>query len=543
MNRLFLVLVACLVIHGITADIKSKRQQCRDMAGDRSNCQRFVRCFNNLRVLFTCAAGTAYVPELKECVDKEKVKNCDDSKDRIDITITANATNIDEEYPTIEADANALDLSQQKGVSKRDAATSIPKQFGCQSYCQNQGVCVLVAQSVTCRCPTGYTGIQCQVTPIVLVAPPNQCQPSPCQNGGTCYLRQGTFGCSCPIGFSGVCCEINLAATNPCYTNPCVNGGTCQVAGPNLFRCVCPTGFNGIRCELRVCDPNPCLYGGICLVVGNSFQCQCPPQYTGPTCAILIPPPNPCASQPCLNGGTCTPTSPTTFVCSCTPSFYGPCCETRNYCIPNPCYNGGSCVATTTGYLCQCSWPYTGSNCETLITTPAPRPVCACIICPCPTPVLTVVNPCLPNPCQNNGGCAVVQSVARCYCPTTFTGYYCQFARKRAISNAACANVTCENGGECYVNEQGPQCTCPKPYYGDRCQMINRPRTCNPSPCGKNGRCISTKDGYKCVCKNGITGVLCEQKLMPENYRWCPKDCQAGTTCVFEGNTPKCRAV
>lgn len=116
------------------------------------------------------------------------------------------------------------------------------------------------------------------------------------------------------MGFSGVCCEINLVATNPCYTNPCINGGTCQVAGPNLFRCVCPTGLTGIRCELRVCDPNPCLYGGICLIVGNSFQCQCPPQYTGPTCAILIPPPNPCVSRPCLNGGTCTPTSPTSKI-------------------------------------------------------------------------------------------------------------------------------------------------------------------------------------------------------------------------------------
>lgn len=134
------------------------------------------------------------------------------------------------------------------------------------------------------------------------------------QNGGTCYLRQGTFGCSCLPGYSGVCCEINLAATNPCYVNPCVNFGTCQIAGPNLYRCVCPTGFNGVRCELRVCDPNPCLYGGICIVVGNSFQCQCPPQYTGPTCGILIPPPNPCNSHPCLNGGTCTPTGPTSKI-------------------------------------------------------------------------------------------------------------------------------------------------------------------------------------------------------------------------------------
>jgi hypothetical protein len=91
-------------------------------------------------------------------------------------------------------------------------------------------------------------------------------------------------------------------------------------------------------------------------------------------------------------------------------------------------YNGGSCVATTTGYLCQCSYPFTGSNCEAAVT-PAPRPVCACIICPCPTPVVNVINPCLPNPCQNNGGCAVFQQVARCYCPTSYTGYYCQFGK------------------------------------------------------------------------------------------------------------------
>lgn len=76
-----------------------------------------------------------------------------------------------------------------------------------------------------------------------------------------------------------------------------------------------------------------------------------------------------------------------------------------------------------------------------------------------------------------------------------------------------------------------------------RFTLVNRPRTCNPSPCGKNGHCISTKEGYKCVCKNDTTGVLCEQKLMPEGYRWCPIECQAGTSCVFEGNTPKCRAL
>jgi hypothetical protein len=73
--------------------------------------------------------------------------------------------------------------------------------------------------------------------------------------------------------------------------------------------------------------------------------------------------------------------------------------------------------------------------------------------------------------------------------------------------------------------------------------LVNRPRTCDPSPCGQNGRCISTKDGYKCVCRNDTTGILCEQKMMPKNYRWCPIDCRNGTSCVYEGNTPKCRVL
>ena len=55
---------------------------CRDFAGDLSNCQRFIRCFHNLRVLFSCPTGTAYVPELQTCVAKELVTDCQDSKNR-----------------------------------------------------------------------------------------------------------------------------------------------------------------------------------------------------------------------------------------------------------------------------------------------------------------------------------------------------------------------------------------------------------------------------------------------------------------------------
>jgi hypothetical protein len=81
----------------------------------------------------------------------------------LDVVISSNLTQSNEEYPTIEADINALEAPLQKGISVKDSAANTPKQVGCQSYCQNQGVCVLVSQSVTCQCANGYTGLQCQV--------------------------------------------------------------------------------------------------------------------------------------------------------------------------------------------------------------------------------------------------------------------------------------------------------------------------------------------------------------------------------------------
>jgi hypothetical protein len=93
------------------------------------------------------------------------------------------------------------------------------------------------------------------------------------------------------------------------------------------------------------------------------------------------------------------------------------------------------------------------------------------------------------------------------------------------------------------VNQVSEECFDELFFLEKKKYLVNRPRTCNPSPCGKNGQCISTKDGNKCVCKNGTTGVLCEQKIMPKNYRWCPIDCRAGTSCIYEGNTPTCRAL
>ena len=46
----------------------------------------------------------------------------------------------------------------------------------------------------------------------------------------------------------------------------------------------------------------------------------------GVTCASLT---SPCGSNPCQNGGTCTP-SGTTFTCSCPSTHTGDRCQTQN---------------------------------------------------------------------------------------------------------------------------------------------------------------------------------------------------------------------
>jgi hypothetical protein len=57
-------------------------------------------------------------------------------------------------------------------------------------------------------------------------------------------------------------------------------------------------------------------------------------------------------------------------------------------------YNGGTCISTTTAYICQCTYPFSGSNCEIRLATQAPQSTCACVLCPCPTPAPTATNPC-----------------------------------------------------------------------------------------------------------------------------------------------------
>ncbi len=50
---------------------------CEDFSPDPANCAKFIRCFYNLRIRFTCPPGTAWENTLKTCVWREYVEACD----------------------------------------------------------------------------------------------------------------------------------------------------------------------------------------------------------------------------------------------------------------------------------------------------------------------------------------------------------------------------------------------------------------------------------------------------------------------------------
>lgn len=107
----------------------------------------------------------------------------------------------------------------------------------------------LVAMALGPSCDAGSTDTV--VLPPIGDVPPggepvDLCQLLACTNGGTCRLDATAAVCDCPSGFSGVRCEVNI---DDCSPEVCQNGGTC-IDGVNTYRCVCAPGFGGEGCEI-----------------------------------------------------------------------------------------------------------------------------------------------------------------------------------------------------------------------------------------------------------------------------------------------------
>lgn len=334
------------------------------------------------------------------------------------------------------------------------------------SYCQRANSCVNkpcgngVCTSVDdenilykCTCAPGYSGINCQT----FVDP---CKSFPCQNSGVCLTNAtnaSDFFCICLPQYSGSTCQNPVKGT--CSPNPC-NGGLCSLdTSSGTTKCLCPPGYGGELCQNTICSPNPCLNNGVCTISSNSlnlsggtFTCTCPAGFSGSLCQNYV---NPCltgSSNPCQNGGTCTPISSVQVYCTCPLYYTGPFCSTyTNNCGQYLCQNNGICTTQSSGVVgCTCLPGYSGAYCQ----------------------FNNNVNACSTTTCYNGGTCVVVGGQPQCSCKAGFTGFYCQ-------TPTACGSYSCQNGGTCRYNGAGYSCLCPANVYGTNCEYVVTTSTCN----------------------------------------------------------------
>lgn len=123
-------------------------------------------------------------------------------------------------------------------------------------------------------------------------------------------------------------------------------------------------------------------------------------------------------TNPCLNGGECSPTSATTYECKCQAKYEGLRCEkTRIPCEGVTCENSGVCVnnATAFDYYCMCEGGFAGKHCEECKPNFTGEKCDKCAVgfagdsCELTSPF------CSPNPCQN-GLCLWDSTGFRCVC-------------------------------------------------------------------------------------------------------------------------------
>jgi len=211
----------------------------------------------------------------------------------------------------------------------------------------NGGICSKAPKyGVICSsCPTGFTGQYC-LTPIT-PATKTPITPATRTPGTTCEALTGlSFGvctankdCWCVRSHGDVCDEC---VTDSCVSNPC-NGGMCKKAPKYGVICSdCPTGFTGKYCDIK-----------------DSVK---PP--------VTKAPGSTCESLTGLSFDTCVVNKD----CWCVASSSGICtsCVTDS-CSTNPCKNSGVCTKNPkVGITCDCAVGFTGSFCETAISTEAP---------------------------------------------------------------------------------------------------------------------------------------------------------------------------
>ncbi|XP_078667568.1 uncharacterized protein LOC144909421 [Branchiostoma floridae x Branchiostoma belcheri] len=121
------------------------------------------------------------------------------------------------------------------------------------------------------------------------------CSSAPCHNGATCQDGANSLTCLCAPGYTGLHCETDI---DECASNPCQNGGTCH-DDVNSYRCRCLPGYVGDNCESDVdwCSLVTCPFDWTCQDYGPHFTCLAP--------FVRKNEPYRCSSASCPDGMNC----------------------------------------------------------------------------------------------------------------------------------------------------------------------------------------------------------------------------------------------
>ncbi|XP_044288680.1 delta and Notch-like epidermal growth factor-related receptor [Varanus komodoensis] len=108
----------------------------------------------------------------------------------------------------------------------------------------------------------------------------------------------------------------------------------------------------------------------------------------------------------------------------------------------------------------------------------------ACLAGPAAAPLESSTDPCLSQPCKNNGTCSTA------------------LANLHAVPHRL--PVLFLSPQPAYA------CACPPGVTGSECQFVSDP--CASNPC-HHGNCSSNGDGYLCLCNEGYEGANCEHSF------------------------------
>ncbi|XP_077992142.1 slit homolog 2 protein-like [Glandiceps talaboti] len=171
-------------------------------------------------------------------------------------------------------------------------------------------------------------------------------------------------------------------------------------------------------------------------------------------------------------------------------------------CLSEPCLNNGECVNDPLdGYMCLCAKGYKGQNCD------------------------QEVNECDEEPCRNGGKCFKQKQGFRCECPAGFVGDNCEINRDDCIVHKCLNNATCIDGINNYT------CLCSTGYTGVFCEKDIDFCELFINPCKNGGTCMDLIDGYRCDCPPGFTDLHCSST----NHNCKDAKCENGGTCIDDG--------